>query len=166
MFKKAEKSVVGRVEKISLPELGVHSVHAKIDTGADLSSIWATNIHEKDGVLKFKLFGKGHKHYTGEIISVRKPDYLLTKVANSFGHSELRFVVKLQVRIAGKLVRATFSLSDRSKKTYSILIGRKLLNRKFLVDVSRGTPLIDLEKKAIEQTKKELEEFNKWEAKT
>jgi hypothetical protein len=158
--------IVGRVEKISFPELGIKGVHAKIDTGADLSSVWATGIHEENGVLKFKLFGKRSPHYTGKEIEFTKPHYLLTRISNSFGHKELRYVVKLQIKLGGKTIVGTFSLSDRSRKTYPILIGRKLLNRKFLVDVAKGSPLTDLEKRKKDRMRNELEVISLWEKKT
>lgn len=158
-------SIIGRVEKVSFPELGIKNVHAKVDTGADTSTIWATGIHEEDGVLKFKLFGKSSSHFSGKEIEVLAPNYLLTRIANSFGDRELRYVVKLQIKIGGKLVRASFTLSNRSKKTYPILIGRQLLNKKFIVDVSKGSPLSDIEQQKKVRMKKELEIYKMWEKK-
>lgn len=160
-----KKDIIGRVEKVALPAFGIKNIYAKVDTGADLSSIWATDIVEKDSLLHFKIFGKASPLYTGEEVVIEKPHYLLTRVTNSFGHSELRYVVKLQLKLKDKLVRATFTLSDRSNKTYPILIGRKLLNRRFLVDVSKGTPLRDIESKRKAELKKEMETFNQWEKK-
>lgn len=160
-----KKTVIGRVEKASLPSFGIKNIYAKIDTGADLSSIWATDIIEKNGILRFKVFGKASPLYTGQVIKVEKPHYLLTRVTNSFGHSELRYVVKLQLKLKDKLVKATFTLSNRSNKTYPILIGRKLLYRRFLVDVSKGTPLNEVESKRKSELKKEMETFNQWEKK-
>src|SRR5574337_1098685 len=98
-----DKKIIGRVEKISFPELGIQGVHAKIDSGADLYSVWATDIHEDGGILSFKLFGRKSPHYTGQEIKVPKPNYLLTRVANSFGQKEMRYVVKLQIKIDGRL---------------------------------------------------------------
>jgi hypothetical protein len=160
-----DKQIIGRVEKISFPELGIKNVHAKVDTGADVSSIWATGIQESDGVLKFKLLGKKSPHHTGRVVEIAHPHYLLTRIANSFGHKELRYVVKLSVVIGGKTLNGTFTLSDRSKKTYPILIGRKLLNRKFIVDVSKGVPLKDVENQKRDRLKQELEVFKMWEKK-
>lgn len=160
-----EKKIIGRVEKISFPELGIKNVHAKIDTGADLSSIWATGVHEENGVLRFKLFGRKSDYYTGKDLEFTQPHYLLTRVANSFGHKELRYVIKLQLKLGGRTIIGTFTLSDRSKKTYPILIGRKLLNRKFLVDVSKGSPLAEIENNKKNRMKSELEVFRMWEKK-
>jgi hypothetical protein len=157
--------VIGRVEKASFPEQGIYNVYAKIDTGADLSSIWATNIHEEEGVLRFKLFGKKSAHFTGKEVQITAPHYLLTRIANSFGHKELRYVVKLQLMLGGKTIRTTFTLADRSKKTYPILIGRKALNQKFLIDVSKGSPLKEIEEMKKTKMEKEIEVFKKWEKK-
>lgn len=157
--------IIGRVEKVSFPELGIKGVHAKIDSGADISSLWATGVHEENGVLRFKLFGKRSPHYTGKEIEVPSPHYLLTRVANSFGHKEMRYVVKLQIKMSDRLLVATFTLADRSRKTYPILIGRKLLRGKFLIDVSKGRALTEVESKKKERMKKELEVFRMWERK-
>lgn len=154
---------IGRVEKISFPELEVKGIHAKIDTGADLSSIWVTNIKEENGVLSFKLFGRSSPYYSDKKIEIPAPQYLHTRIANSFGQRELRYVIKLQVRIRGKLVRATFTLANRTNKTYPILIGRKLLQGKFLVDVSKGSPLRELESNKKSRMKKELQVLERWE---
>lgn len=162
---KKNMDTIGRAERISFPELGIGNVPAKIDTGADLSSVWATAVKEKDGVLSFKLFGPKSRLYTGKVIRVNAPDYLLTRIASSFGHKEMRYVVKLQVKLGDRTIKGSFSLSDRSRKTYPVLIGRKLLNGKFLVDVSRGNPLLSVEKQKKERLKKEIEIFNMWEKK-
>jgi|SRR5579862_71039 len=154
---------IGRVEKIGFPDFELNGIHAKIDTGADLSTIWATDIYEHNNVLHLKLLGPKSDHFTGEEIMVKAPNYLLTRVANSFGHKELRYVIKLKTVIAGKIINASYTLSNRSTKTYSVLIGRKLLNGKFLVDVSRGEPLAELENKKRGKMKKELEAFKMWE---
>lgn len=160
-----KKTIIGRVEKISFPELGIKRVHAKIDTGADLSSLWATGVHEEDGVLRFKLFGRKSPHYTGKEIEVPSPHYLLTRVSSSFGHKEMRYVAKLQIKLADKYITGTFTLSDRRKKTYPVLLGRKLLYKKFVVDVSKGSPLMDVEKTKRQKMKKELDAFKMWERK-
>jgi hypothetical protein len=162
---KKELIIIGRVERIDLPECGIKAIPAKIDTGADLSSIWATSIQEENGVLSFKLFGKKSIYYTGDKVHVPAPHYLFTRVANSFGHRELRYVVKLQLNLGGKTINATFTLADRSKKTYPILIGRKALNGKFLVDVSKGSPLKEIEARKKVRMQKELEAFKIWEKK-
>ena len=139
--------IIGRAERIDLPNQGVYKVPAKTDTGADSSSIWATGISETSEGLTFALFGPGSEFYTGGILAFKPGDYEVTRVANSFGEREFRYKVKLAVRLKGRLVRGSFTLSDRSSKTYPILLGRKLLRGKFIVDVSVGDPLKAEERK-------------------
>jgi hypothetical protein len=62
--------------------------------------------------------------------------FKVVTIANSFGHEEERFEVKLKVKLGPKVFHAQFTLADRSKKIYPILLGRKLLNHRFLVDSS------------------------------
>lgn len=154
-------AVVGRVEKINFPKFKVYDIPAKIDTGADLSSVWASDISVRNGKLLFKLFDEGSKYYTGHEIQIDEGNYKLTRVASSFGHKELRYVIKLPVKVRDKRIRATFTLADRSKKTYPVLIGRKLLNKKFLVDVSAGSPLMRVEKRKKKMMKNELKKLTK-----
>jgi hypothetical protein len=144
-------TIIGRAELICLPDHGGDClVPAKIDTGADVSSIWASSITVEGESLQFVLFDRGSEFYTGKVIALEKGDYRLTRIASSFGHRELRYVVKLRVRILGRRFKATFTLADRSSKTYPILLGRRLLKGKFLVDVSKGSPLHAEEKAKLE----------------
>jgi hypothetical protein len=55
-------------------------------------------------------------------------------VANSFGHEETRYEVPLRVKVGSKVFTSPFTLADRSKKVYPVLLGRKLLNGRFVVD--------------------------------
>lgn len=113
----------------------VKGVPAKTDTGADSSSLWASDIKiSKKGTLSFTLFGKESKYYTGEVI--KRKAYRVALVRSSNGHEQVRYRTEVPVRIAGKRVRASFYLSDRSRNDFPILLGRRTLNKKFLVDVS------------------------------
>jgi hypothetical protein len=135
-----ELKLIGRKEKISLPELGLHLVSAKVDTGAYTSSIHAENIKlvEESGkiVLKFQPLLSGHKAFTGEVVTFE--NYRKKKVKNSFGHAEIRYLIKTNFQLAGEEYIAEFSLSDRSSMRNAILLGRKILKKRFLVNVSKS----------------------------
>lgn len=138
--------IIGRAEKIDFPSLEIKRVPAKVDTGADASSIWVSSTRIENGELICIFFGPSSKHYTGKEVIFTKEEYTQTRVANSFGQREIRYKVKLTVKILGKTINATFTLSNRENKTYPVLIGRKLLHKKFIVDVSKGSPLVQEEK--------------------
>ena len=142
---KEPAKIIGRSELVNFPEQGLLSVAARIDTGAKTSSIWASNIVETDGQLRFTLFDTASDHYTGTVYEAR--NYALKVVASSNGISEERYVVKLLLVLAGRKIRARFTLANRSAQAYPVLVGRNVLRGKFLVDVTRGQPLLDQERK-------------------
>jgi hypothetical protein len=134
-------TIVGRAEKISLPALGAKNVPAKIDTGADSSSIWA-HVTQIDGEqLKVVFFGPGTSFYDGTEYVFAPDEFEITRVSNSFGHRELRYKVKLTITLKGRTIKGAFTLANRENKLYPVLIGRSLLTNKFLVDVAAGNPL-------------------------
>ncbi len=156
MDSQKELTIIGRAERIGFPELDIISVPAKVDTGADASSIWADNVVLKKDGLYVIFFSPDSEYYTGLTHIFPKNTYSVTRIANSFGHKEIRYKLKLKVKIKKRVVRATFTLSDRSEKLYPILLGRKLLNGKFLVDVQKGKPLRTAEVARSEKLKTEL----------
>lgn len=137
------KQIVGRAERVDFPKGEVFGVPAKIDTGAYRSSVWATNIHEENGVLKFTLLGKKSEFYSGKECTVKK--YEVVEVENSFGHKENRYSIQFRVKLGSWTVRTNFTLANRGEKIYPVLLGRKLLKNRYLVDVSEGDPLEDEE---------------------
>lgn len=135
------KVEVGRTELVSLVEYELSSIPSKIDTGAYLSSIHTTDIHETidengNKVLQVYLLGGHPGVEKGKSFSFSSYDRVL--VENSFGHRERRYVIELKVRLRGKTCTSTFTLSDRSTKAFPILIGRKLLNGRFVVDTTQA----------------------------
>ena len=152
-----ELTIIGRAERADLPDIQAKGVPVKIDTGADASSIWAHVVELRDDRLHVVFFSEESAFYTGEEHIFKPGEYSITRVANSFGHRELRYKVKLRIRVKKRLINGTFTLSDRSKKLYPILIGRSLLKNKFLVDVSKGNPLREAEKERSARLSKDME---------
>ena len=119
---------------------------AKIDTGADSSSLWATSIHiDQKGQLNFVLFGEGFEHYTGEII--KSDTFKVASIRSASGHVEIRYRVEMSIRLGGKRIKTLFNLSNRASHKFPVLIGRRTLANKFLVNVSdrefeRPTPAV------------------------
>lgn len=142
------KTIIGRAESLDIPGHLLTGVPAKTDTGAYLSSIHAVDIREskkKNGkkVLKFTLLGNHPSFpYTREI---EVENYGRTMVENSFGEKQERYRVEFKVRIAGKSFITPFTLADRSKKVFPILMGRTMLNKRFIVD----TTVVHVDRKSL-----------------
>lgn len=138
-----KKTVIGRAERVEFPDAGITQLPAKVDTGAYRSSIWATNIYEKNGLLHFTLLGPSSDCYTGKELATN--EYKIVQVENSFGHKQKRYSIFLRIRVGGRLIKSNFTLANRRVKKYPALIGRKLLKNRFVVDVAQGEPLEDEE---------------------
>lgn len=141
------KKIIGRRERITLPEWGLKNVTGKVDTGAYTSSIHCDFCEEKEeqgkNVLYFKVLDSKDKKYTGKLI--RTETFTQKKVKNSFGQAEVRYKVSTKVIMFGEEFEAEFTLTDRSRMRNPILLGRKLLRGRFLVDVEE----VNLSKKSL-----------------
>lgn len=129
--------VIGATDIVDLPELGWFSVPVRVDSGATTSSIHCSRVRlikeGDDTTLRFYLDTK--KGAPQQSFSVK--DFKETIVRNSSGKEEKRYVIKTQIRLFGKKIRAEFSLANRRKMSYPILLGRKLLKNRFIIDVSQ-----------------------------
>ena len=151
-----EKTLIGRTSYAKFPAERVR-VPAKIDTGADSSSVWASELHvDDDFELRFVLFGKESPFYTGTRHTTK--NYKARQVRSSNGTTQIRYQVQLTVVLGGRKVRGSFTLADRSSNTYPVLIGCRLLTGKFLVDVAKGKKKRDAEKPYSESLNKELQD--------
>lgn len=133
------KVIVGRSESLHFMDYNMADIPAKVDTGAYRSAVHADNIHlSEDGkTLSFRLLG-GHPVCGALATDMSANSFKVVQISNSFGHTEERYEVKLRVKLGPKIFTATFSLADRSKKIYPILLGRKMLNNRFLVDTAHA----------------------------
>ncbi len=139
MAKKREKIVIGTVDIIDFGILELEDVPCKIDTGAQTSSLHCSKIRiiERDGkeYLSFRVLDPSHEMYSKK--KFLTDEFKERKIRNSFGNYEYRYVIRTQVVLFGKKIKAEFTLADRGRMRYPVLIGKKLLNKRFIVDVSQ-----------------------------
>src|SRR5690348_8285640 len=121
---------VGATEEVILSPWGL-SFPARIDTGADLSSLDARDLVVRNNVAEFKL-GKrwGSRRFRLPVVEWRR-------IQTSLG-TEKRPVVEISICLGSKLFRTPATLKDRSEMLYPFLVGRTALSGKFLVDASRS----------------------------
>lgn len=131
--------VIGRNDKVDFPELLLADVAIKVDTGAYTSTIHSHAIHEveKEGekYLEFKLLDPTHPQFNDLVFKVK--DYSVKRVKSSFGDMEERFIIQTKIRIFGEEHPIALSLSNRGDMKYPILLGRKFINKRFVVDTSQ-----------------------------
>jgi hypothetical protein len=129
-----EKSIIGRLEHIALPGLGVARVEAKLDTGAYRSALHyqRLRIRTVDGVKQLHVtFQMGGRRKTKVFTAFKR-----VTVKSSNGESSRRYLIATRVRLGDRAVRTQFTLFDRSDMKYQVLLGRKFLRGRFVVDVS------------------------------
>ncbi len=135
-----ELRIIGRTDIVDLPDLGLHNVDVKIDTGAYTSSIHCSRIKvikEADGSQAITFTIPGSKLHEKGIHRFNVKDFEERSIRSSNGHLQKRFVIHSHIIIFGKRIQTEFSLADRSRMKYPILLGRQLLVKRFLVDVNK-----------------------------
>lgn len=126
------KLMLGRSAKVKIPSLGPWTLVARVDTGAANSSICATDIREKSGNLYFKLLDPDSPIYTGKIIKTNT--YRIVKVRTAQGKDSYRYEITTKVNCMGEDIETDFNLIDRSHMIYPLILGRKFLKGRFIVD--------------------------------
>ncbi len=141
---KKEKITIGKEDLIDFPQLNLWGIRAKIDTGADSSSIH---------VRRIKVEKRADKEVLTCSFGIGKPatfeQFSQTQVRSSNGQVEIRYRVNLEVLIFGNRFITAFTLSNRKSMTFPVLLGKKFLRKRFIVDVS----LSNLSQKQQNQTK-------------
>ncbi|KPQ29568.1 MAG: putative protein conserved in archaea [Marinobacter excellens HL-55] len=132
------KVVVGELERFYLAGPG-HTYTARIDSGAETSSIHARNVQrfERDGSnwVRFEVPVPGAK---GEWVTMKREISRRVRVIQaSAEEAERRVVVELQFAIGDHQQVAEFTLADRANLAYEVLIGRNILRDVMLIDVGK-----------------------------
>ena len=132
-------TIVGFREWISLIDLKLVALKAKIDTGAKTSSLHAFDIkHVKRGGISFVKF-KVHpiQKNVDVVVSCSAPLIDRRIVTDSGGHKELRYVIHATIQIGGLKKKIELTLTNRESMKYRMLLGREAL-KQFYIDPSQS----------------------------
>lgn len=125
---------VGWLEEVLVND-SAHPILAKIDTGADNSSINAGKVKQfkKDGKLwvRFTVTNK-----QGNDILFEKPIKKRVRIKTKDGKYQRRLVIKVDICLHNRRKEVQVNLVDRSHFKYQMLIGRSFLSPDFIVDSS------------------------------
>ena len=131
-----EKKIIGKKELISILDLELYDLDAKVDTGADSNALHCDDIFvDEDNIVHFKLLDEVHEAYHGKKMQI--PLYEMRKIKSSNGTIQDRPSIKVKVDFFGEKYDTVISLTNRADMKYPMLIGRKFMANKFLVDVSQ-----------------------------
>jgi hypothetical protein len=131
---KMTKKIIGRIDKVDFPLLNLKDLNVKIDTGAYTSTIHCSKISLEDTVLKCLFFEKGHPYYTGKECEFES--FSMKQVKSSNGISENRYRINTSIILFNKTYKINLTLSSRDDMRFPVLIGRRFLSNKFIVDVN------------------------------
>ncbi len=133
------KITIGREDKADFPELSLEDIDIKIDSGAYTSSIHCSNIEEilenEKKLIQFTLLDPEHAFYNNKLF--RTLNYSSKIVKSSNGISEKRFMIQTEIIIFNKEFPIFLTLSERKDMKFPVLLGRKFLNKKFVIDTAK-----------------------------
>jgi hypothetical protein len=124
------KITLGVVEDVVVSPWGL-SFPARIDTGADLSSLDARDLVVRNNVAEFKL----GKRWGGRRVQLPVTEWRHIQTAMGI---EKRPVVEISICLGSKHFPTLVTLKDRSEMMYPFLVGRSALKGGYVVDASRS----------------------------
>lgn len=140
----SDKMIVGNLELCSLPEIGIHEIEVRVDTGAKTSSLHADNVkkftHNGKPWIKFDIHPDAYN--VDQAIECRAALRDVRNVKSSNGVSEERYVIKTDLQMGSEVWPIEITLTNRSEMNYLMLLGRQGMGERLLVDPSQ-TFLLD-----------------------
>jgi len=144
--------VIGRKDRADFPMFDMYDVPVKIDSGAYSSSIHCSSVCEvktkgHDAFLEVVFLDETYKGF--QLKKQIFTSYKKKKVKSSTGDEQERFFVRISLVLFDEVIETDFSLTTRNGLKNPVLIGRKLLNKKFLIDTSKTNLSFREKKKAM-----------------
>jgi hypothetical protein len=131
-----DKIIIGWSEYIDLPDWDIQGIKAKVDTGARTSALHVDQLTEHaDGTVSFDVILS--RKYPEKRQYVRTLLVKKARVRSSTGNYTTRCFVKTRMKIGQTEKEIELSLVSREKMLFRMLLGRKALERSFIVDVSK-----------------------------
>ena len=138
--KREQPTVIGWREWISLPELGIDAIKAKVDTGARTSALHAMHLQlfERDSTQWATFEIHPLQHSAAGSVTVEYPIAGWRKVRSSNGVVQDRPVIHTEIELAGRRWPIDITLTGRDEMGFRMLIGRAAIKRRFVVDPGRS----------------------------
>lgn len=153
-----ELALVGWREWVVLEDFGAARIKAKVDTGARTSALHAFDVERfEQGGVDWVRFGVHPSQRDAEtMVAVEAPLVGERWVRSSSGKATLRPVVATQLLLGEHRFAIEVTLVRRDLMGFRMLLGRRALRGRFLVDPRRsflgGRPLPALKSVAVERS--------------
>lgn len=136
----ASLKIVGWREWISLPDLGIKRIKAKIDTGARTSALHAFALEKFREKRKDKVRFYIHPlQRSSKKVSICVAEIIDRRwVTDSGGHGEYRFVIETKMLLGDIEQYIELTLTNRDSMTFRMLLGRGALKNSYLVNVYKS----------------------------
>lgn len=136
----SELRIIGWREWVTLPELDIPRIKAKVDTGARSSSLHAYDI---------EIFSRGRRNYVRFVVhpvqrETKTTVYCVAElhehrhVKSSSGHREYRPIIRTMVGLGGDRWPIDLTLTTRDSMGFRMLLGREAIRGRFLVEPGRS----------------------------
>ncbi len=155
------KIILGSEEWCTLPQLGIPTIKARVDSGAKTSALHAINIapFKKDGQNWVKFDINPIQNNVKTIIHCEAPLVDKRIVKSSSGFREQRFVIQTNLEIGNGNWLIEMTLTNRDSMGFRMLLGREAMSGRVLVDPEQqyllGQPTSDNLKEVYENSEKE-----------
>ncbi len=128
--------LVGWREWLNLPDLGIFALKAKIDTGARSSALHAFNLEvfQRDELPMISFSVHPIQHNTRYILQAEAPLLGWRTVRNSGGYLQSRPIISTSVCLSEYQWLIELTLTNRDLMGFRMLLGRKALEKRFLVN--------------------------------
>lgn len=132
--------VIGWREWLQLPDLGIECIKAKIDTGARTSALHAFDLEriEIEGRPWVKFLIHPLQRDSSTTVEVTAPLAGERRVKPSTGQASTRPVIRTRVSLGRRTWPIEITLVNRDVMGFRMLLGRRAVRRRFLVDPGRG----------------------------
>jgi hypothetical protein len=131
--RETSKTIFGYVERVVVSAEGF-SLKAKLDTGAETSSLDARNIKRiRRGGERLVRFDVPDPE-TGQLVTLERPLARIVRIRQNDGPYERRPVVHMWLCIGHLAERVEVNLVDRGEFAYPLLIGRSVMRGAIIVD--------------------------------
>lgn len=135
MKKTKLKTILGRTDIVDFPLLNLVDIDIKIDSGAYTSSIHCHHIEIENNILKCQFLDPKHEKYHNKYLYFT--EFSKKNIKSSNGIVEERYLIKTEILIFDKEFKIELSLTERGSMRYPVLLGRKFLSKKFIIDSSK-----------------------------